>query len=57
MYKYVVSRQGKDKIEWEYVLQRRHHTEYYAKQAEVNRMFAVSEKERSYAGLPKSLPF
>ena len=56
MYKYVVSRHGKDKIEWEYVLQR-HQYPLYTKQAEVNRNFAIPETARSHAGLYDTLPF
>lgn len=61
MYKYVVIRRGKDKVEWEYVLHRHSYTygsSYrYSSQAEVNRKFAVLEKERSYAGLHGKFPF
>lgn len=52
MYKYVVRRQGKDKVEWEYVLKKHYASSIYGqKQAEVNRKFTVVDKERSFSGL------
>ncbi|KAK7107714.1 hypothetical protein V1264_015588 [Littorina saxatilis] len=51
MYKYVVRRQGKDKVEWEYVLKKHYASSIYGqKQAEVNRKFTVVDKERSFSG-------